>query len=365
MSLVHQYRPAKLSEVIGQKSVVTSLINATALNRLHSAYLFAGTRGTGKTSAARAFAKSLNCELGLAVEPCDKCHSCKSIKSGNSMNVFEIDCAINNGVDFARDLMSKSGFMPMGGRYKVYILDEAHNLTKQANESLLKTIEEPGAATIFLLLTTEPQKILKTVESRCQKFIFSQVGEFEINNHLNGIVNKENLTIGQDVVNAIARLSDGIVRDAITLLDQVSLNPEATAQDVYALMGKPDTMSLFDLAQAISSGNIIAIYTELKSMFKSGVDPLSSLNELANFFRNAIVCKQSPTSYNLMTCDTATFRLAGKWAQSITLDTLVDGLIFLRKAEIDFSSSKNPRLFLEATLLELMHILKVKPVSIL
>lgn len=357
MSLTAKYRPKTIAQLIGQQQVST-LTSAIAQSRLHPAYLFTGTRGVGKTSAARALARSLNCETGITLEPCGVCKSCKTLDSGNNTDVWEIDCATHNGVDFARDLTSKSQYAPFGS-YRIYILDEAHNLTKQANEALLKTIEEPSAKTIFILITTEPQKMLKTVESRCQRLAFNLVDEGELLNHLHAIAATEDLKLSPGVVEAIAHLSGGIVRDAVTLLDQISLNIGASVADVYTLMGKPDVVKIIEIVTAIASGDIVGMYRELKTITQSGVDPLACLGEIANFIRNGLICKQGGSAAaRLMTCDYATFKNAGGWARSYSVDSLVSVLVLLRRAEIDFSATKYPQRFLEGTLLEVMQVFK-------
>lgn len=358
MSLVHKYRPKRLSQVIGQTQVVKSLQGAIKQNRLHSAYLFAGSRGTGKTSVSRVLAKSLNCQKGITLEPCDECQSCKTIESGNSIDVFEVDAASNNGVDYARELIKGTSLSSMGGRHKIYIIDECHNLTKQASETLLKTVEEPGAKTIFIFCTTEPSKVLKTIESRCQTFKFNPVDEAIIAKHLNDIVTAEMLNVEFDLISAIAQLCDGVVRDAITILDQVSLNPDATVDDLYQLIGKVPSDHVVSVLDAVKSRHPINVYTALKYCYKSGVDPLQLLGEISNFVRNGLVYKQDSSAYKLMTCDTKTFRIAGSWATDIDVSKLVEMIIFLRQKEIDFSAAKIPKLFVEASLLEMMQFFK-------
>lgn len=354
MSLVHKYRPKNLDGVVGQSQIVKSLKGAIKQNRLHSAYLFAGSRGTGKTSIARVLAKSLNCEKGQSVTPCGECHSCKTIESGNSIDVFEVDAASNNGVDYARELIKGTSLSSMGGKYKVYIIDECHNLTKQASEALLKTVEEPGAKTIFVFCTTEPSKVLKTIESRCQVFKFKPVDEELIFTHLSNIAHLELLNVNPDILTAISQLTDGVVRDAVTILDQISLNSEATIDDLYDLIGKIPSDHVVNLLDAVASGKSINIYLSLKECFKSGLDPLQLLSEISNFARNALVAKQDSSAYKLMTCDSNTFKKAAIWSKSFDVSTLESLVVFLRNKEIDFSAAKIPKLFLESCLIEMM-----------
>ncbi|RUR77056.1 hypothetical protein PCC6912_40150 [Chlorogloeopsis fritschii PCC 6912] len=363
MSLTQKYRPKTLDDVVGQPKTVISLKTAIAKNKIHNAYLFAGSRGTGKTSVARVLAKSLNCANGQTVTPCGECHSCKAIESGNAIDVFEVDAASNNGVDYARDLIKGASLSSMGGRFKIYIIDECHNLTKQASETLLKTVEEPGSKTVFIFCTTEPQKVLKTIESRCQRFNFFQVSPDDIFHHLDRINTEEYLLVQDDVIRAIAQVSDGIVRDAVTLLDQISLNPDATVDDLYAVIGKPSVDATQDILSSVVRGDTLALFANIKSVAKSGVDPLVCLSEIANFVRNGLVGKKDAKAFQLMTCDTNTFCAATKWASKLDEQTLLDAIVLLRKAEIDFSASKRPMLFLESTLIELMMVFQ-KPILI-
>lgn len=358
MSLVHKYRPKTLDQIVGQSTVVKTLTGAIKQNRIHSAYLFAGGRGTGKTSTARVLAKSLNCEKGVTINPCGECHSCRSIESGNSIDVFEIDAAANNGVDFARELAKGTSLVSMGGRYKVYIIDECHNLTKQASEALLKTVEEPGSKTVFIFCTTEPSKVLKTIESRCQTCNFKPVDEELIFTHLSHIMHLELLSVNDDLITAISQLSEGCVRDAVTLLDQLSLIENPTIEDLYQMIGKVPLDSVIAVLEALKTSKSINMYAALKDAFKSGVDALQLLSEISNFLRNALVAKQDNKAFKLMTCDSKTFVNAGKWSKDFSIDTLENLVIFLRQKEIDFSAAKMPKLFLEASLLEVMHLLK-------
>lgn len=358
MSLVHKYRPKTLDQIVGQSTVVKTLTGAIKQNRIHSAYLFAGGRGTGKTSTARVLAKSLNCVNGISISPCGECHSCKAIESGNSIDVFEIDAAANNGVDFARELTKGTSLVSMGGRYKVYIIDECHNLTKQASEALLKTVEEPGSKTVFIFCTTEPGKVLKTIESRCQTCNFKPVDEELIFTHLTHIAHLELLNVNDDLITAISQLSEGCVRDSVTLLDQLSLIESPTIEDLYQMIGKVPLDSVVSVLEALKTGKSINMYATLKDAFKSGVDALQLLGEISNFVRNALVAKQDSKAFKLMTCDSKTFVNAGKWSKDFSIDKLEELVIFLRQKEIDFSAAKMPKLFLEASLLEVMHLLK-------
>ena len=359
MSLVQKYRPQTLLEVAGQRLTTTTLINSIKQDKLHSAYLFSGVRGTGKTSTARALAKSLNCETGVTVQPCGVCRTCKDIQAGVSFGIYEIDCATNNGVDHARELVSKvcmSGY----SRYKVYILDEAHNLTKQAFDALLKTLEEPGQKVIFVLVTTELNKVPKTIQSRCQTFSFTPLKNHELKLYCQQILEKEGVSIAPDLLNIIVSSSDGILRDTLTLLDKVILSEAKTENDIYELLGVVPAVDVIRLLNACVDSNYATIYKELKEIFKSGSDPLQLLGEISNFVRNAIASQSEPIDYTIMTCDSKTYQAARQWGRRELMSKLVDAQILLREAEIDFSAAKFPKQFLEATLLKLSQVFAQK-----
>lgn len=236
-----KYRPQAINELVGQNQVTVTLTNAIKYSRISHAYLFTGPRGTGKTSTARIFAKSLNCEHGPTASPCQNCTSCLEIKQGISPAVFEIDAASNNSVDDARLLIERAPLSACGGRFKLYIIDECHMLTKEAFNALLKTIEEPPANVIFILATTEEHKVPATIVSRCQKLIFRLIDEQAMGLHLNKVAQQENITVEPEAITAIARRANGGLRDALNLFDQVSLlgadGQTVSTEDVLLLAG--------------------------------------------------------------------------------------------------------------------------------
>ena len=352
LSLVNKYRPSTLTEVIGQRLTTNTLINSIKKQQLHSAYLFSGARGTGKTSTARALAKSLNCETGVTVTPCGVCKTCKDIQAGVSFGIYEIDCATNNGVDHARDLVSKVCYRGYC-RYKVYILDEAHNLTKQAFDALLKTLEEPGQKVVFILITTELIKVPKTIQSRCQTFNFTPLKDYELKAYCQQILESENVSLSPDLLNIMISSGDGILRDTLTLLDKVILSEAKTENDILELLGIVPSVNLISLLDACVSQKYTVIYKELKELFKAGNDPLKLLEEIGNFVRNSIASQATPVDYSIMTCDSKTYQAARAWGSKLTMTQLVKAQILLRESEIDFNSAKFPKQFLEATLLKL------------
>lgn len=257
-TLYRKYRPQAFKDVVGQKNIVKVLSNAVINNKIAHAYLFCGPRGTGKTSMAKIFAKIVNCQNLNGVEPCCKCVCCKQIESKNFLDIIEIDAASNNGVDEIREIKNKVNLAPNSGRYKVYIIDEVHMLSIGAFNALLKTLEEPPAHIIFILATTEPHKLPITVISRCQRFDFKKFLNEEIEEQLRKICTMENLNIPDEILKEIAVLSDGGMRDAIGLLDQLSLyqNEELTISDLYQLSGALSTANELEFLENYFNRNI-------------------------------------------------------------------------------------------------------------
>lgn len=360
MSLTAKYRPQKLSELVGHPQITKYFKNAIIRDSLHSAYLFAGFRGTGKTSLARVLAKSLNCETGITLNPCGECKTCKHIQKSDAFGVFEIDCATNNGVDYARqlaDTASVSGLFKQNYRYKLYILDEAHNLTKQAFDALLKTIEEPGTKVIFVLVTTELSKVPDTIKSRCQTFNFGQIDTNSVTNLINRILSEENITLDKHIVDSVVEAGDGILRDTLTLLDKVVLSEVTTVDEVYELLSKPSPSNIVKLLDAVCTQNYQELYKELKSLGKQS-DPNQLLRDIANFVRNAIASYHK-LDYKIMTCDAITFKAANSWGKKYPIHKLIDSQILLREAEA--ALPRSPYSHLEATLLKMSLVFLNKP----
>ena len=271
-TLYRKYRPQSFKDIVGQKNIVKILSNAVIHNKIAHAYLFCGPRGTGKTSMAKIFAKIVNCEKLNGVEPCNECNSCKQIDSKNFLDIIEIDAASNNGVDEIREIKNKANLAPNNGKYKVYIIDEVHMLSIGAFNALLKTLEEPPAHIIFILATTEPHKLPITVISRCQRFDFKKFLNSEIEENLEKICKLENLNIPSEVIKEIAILSDGGMRDAIGLLDQLSLyeDKNLSISDLYQLSGTLSVSNEVEFLKQYFNENITYCLDQLSSFENDG-----------------------------------------------------------------------------------------------
>ncbi|MFN8554154.1 MAG: DNA polymerase III subunit gamma/tau [Candidatus Obscuribacterales bacterium] len=285
-----KYRPQSLADLVGQKSVAQTLTNAIDHSRISHAYLFTGPRGTGKTSSARILAKSLNCEAGPTATPCLTCASCLEIKAGNSPSVFELDAASNNSVDDARSLIERAPLVAQGGRYKLYIIDECHMLTKEAFNALLKTIEEPPPMVVFILATTEEHKVPPTIISRCQRLMFKLVNQKELVAHLRHISTLEEINILDEALELIARRSGGGLRDALGLLDQASLlstkEKPVEVNDLLLLLGAVHEDILLQISTAVQNRDGQAVLAAANTLLMEGREPAILVLELAKHFLN-------------------------------------------------------------------------------
>lgn len=292
--LYRKYRPKNLQEIVGQEHIKKALTNAIDLNKISHAYLFTGPRGTGKTSIARILAKSLNCQQGPTVTPCEVCPSCVDIKNSTPMDVIEIDAASNRKVEDAQNILEKIQYVPVNGKYKIYIIDEVHMLTNHAFNALLKTLEEPPENVIFILATTEPQKVLETITSRCQRFDFRRITTDDIIKHLKHIAKLENIKIDDDALFTIAKNAAGGMRDSLALLDQVSVLDGAKticADDVNKLLGRLSFDMLNQLSDFIIQSNPQGAIELLSKIYNSGNEPAQILVNLLGYLKNLLVVK--------------------------------------------------------------------------
>jgi DNA polymerase III subunit gamma/tau len=355
--LHHKYRPQTFAQLVGQEAIAQTLTNALDQQRIAPAYLFTGARGTGKTSSARIFAKSLNCMAGNrpTAEPCGVCETCKSIAIGNALDVIEIDAASNTGVDNIRELIERAQFAPVQCRFKVYVVDECHMLSNAAFNSLLKTLEEPPDRVVFVLATTDPQRVLPTIISRCQRFDFRRIPLAALTAHLTYIAKTEEIAIAPDAVQLIGQISQGGLRDAESLLDQLSLMAgEVTIDKVWDLVGAVPERDLLALTQAIFGDGAEAAIDCTRRLMDRGREPLIVLQNLASFYRDLLIAKTAPDRSDLVAVTAPTWATMVEFAKTISGRALLVGQQHLRSAEVQLKNSTQPRLWLEITLMGLL-----------
>ena len=355
--LHHKYRPKSFAELVGQEAIATTLTNAIRTAKIAPAYLFTGPRGTGKTSSARILAKSLNClKSGKPTpEPCGVCDVCQGITKGYSLDVIEIDAASNTGVDNIRELIEKAQFAPVQCRYKAYVIDECHMLSTAAFNALLKTLEEPPRHVVFVLATTDPQRVLPTIISRCQRFDFRRIQLEAMVEHLSAIASKENIDVSPDAVTLIAQIAQGGLRDAESLLDQLALlSGEVTPDRVWDLVGTVSEQDLLVLLEAITQDNPEAVLDCTRKILDRGREPLTILQNLAAFYRDLLIAKTAPRRHDLIACTPQTCIALVELAQNLDMSTILAGQKHLREAEVQIKNTTQPRLWLEVTLLGLL-----------
>ena len=284
------YRPQTFDEVVGQQNIIKTLKNAIAEDKISHAYLFCGPRGTGKTSLARLFAKALNCQEGIGHQ-CNHCASCTAITNGEHPDVVEIDAASNSGVDNVRALIQQINYQPIMGRYKIYIIDEVHNMSNDAFNSLLKTLEEPPEYVVFILATTEPQKIIPTILSRVQRFDFSKISNADLIRNMKNILKKENTDYEDEALEIIAKLADGGVRDSLSLLDQVLsyCHNKITTADVYSLFGLLTLKDKMDYVKLIKARNLKDLLAKFNSDYSKGLDIAKLHSDLIKIYKDYLV----------------------------------------------------------------------------
>jgi DNA polymerase-3 subunit gamma/tau len=342
-SLYRRHRPGSFDEVVGQTHVVRTLRNAVEQGKVHHAYLFVGSRGTGKTSMAKILARSLNCERGgPTVTPCGECESCLTIAAGTSVDVIEMDAASNRSVDDVRDLRERVAYAPTGGRWKVYILDEAHMLTKEAWNAFLKTLEEPPPKTVFVLATTESHKVMATIADRCQRFDFQRPSLEQISEVLNRVAAAESIGIEEGAVAMIARSASGSFRDALGTLDQLVAfgGSQVELKDVLEMLGAADADLLFEAVDAVVAEDPKGVLLGVEKMARSGRDPSQFARDLLAHLRHLLITQTTgevPTSFVVTATDTARMQAqagAIKPANLVrTIDELADALTAVREGD--------------------------------
>ena len=350
-ALYRTYRPQTFEEVAGQKHIIKTLKNALATNKIAHAYLFCGPRGTGKTTMAKLFAKALNCEEGIGHQ-CNKCSNCKEIIEGSHPDVIEIDAASNNGVEQVRDLIDKVNYLPIKGRYKVYIIDEVHMMTTSAFNALLKTIEEPPAHVIFILATTEPHNILPTILSRCQRYDFSKVSDGDIEERIAVVLEKEGIEYDQEAVRAIISLADGGMRDALSILDQILAysGNKLSVEDVYSLFGLASEEEKVSFILDINNGDVSNALGKIKAFSEGGVDIKRLTEDLLEILKDVLIFKRTGDEKELTVVNE---KNANRLSGEISIRKLNEMIGALLRVQADYKTASNIKTMFEVTVLRL------------
>ena len=359
--LYRKYRPQKLDEIVGQEHIKKALANAINMDKIAHAYLFTGPRGTGKTSTARIFAKSLNCVNGPTVDPCGVCENCVDITNSVPMDVIEIDAASNRKVEDAQNILEKVMYAPVNSRYKIYIIDEVHMLSTTAFNALLKTLEEPPENVIFILATTEVHKVLDTIKSRCQRFDFRRITTDDIVKHLRMISDKEKINITDDALFTIAKNSAGGMRDSIALLDQLSVldgSEAITTDDINSLLGRISFDVLSELAEKIINSKQPDAIEVLEKIYNSGNEPVQILTNLLDYFKNLLIiknCREEIITELTQLNDTQIGRLKEqcKLVETHQLVFIIEKISNYTK---EVKTTNNPRLWLEVGIIDLANL---------
>jgi DNA polymerase III subunit gamma/tau len=357
--LHHKYRPQTFADLVGQEAISTTLTNALRLQKIAPAYLFTGPRGTGKTSSARILAKSLNCMASQVptAQPCGICEVCSSIALGAALDIIEIDAASNTGVDNIREIIERAQYAPVQCRYKVYTIDECHMLTTSAFNSLLKTLEEPPDRVVFILATTDPQRVLPTIISRCQRFDYRRIPVDAMVKHLTYIAGIEQISIDPASVKLIAQIAQGGLRDAESLLDRLSLlDGEITPDRVYDAIGSVPEQDLLDLLHSIAKADPESLLDRTRTILERGKEPLTVLQNLAGCYRDLLIAKTAPKRPDLVALTSETWTELVNIAKTWELNWILNGQKYLKDSEIQLKHTTQPQLWLEIAILGLLTV---------
>lgn len=358
MALYRKYRPSVFEDVKGQDPIVTTLKNQIKADRIGHAYLFCGTRGTGKTTAAKIFAKAVNCEHPVDGSPCGECDCCKAIAAGTSMNVIEIDAASNNGVENIRQIRDEVTYSPTQGRFKVYIIDEVHMLSTGAFNALLKTLEEPPEYVIFILATTEPHKIPVTVLSRCQRYDFRRISIDTIAGRLHELLQKEGIPAQESAVRYIARAADGSMRDALSLLDQCIafyLGQELTYDNVLNVLGAADTEVFSRLLRRIAVCDTAGAIELLDDLLLQGREPGQFVTDFIWYLRNLLLVKSADNMEEILDMSSENVALLKEEARMLDSEVLMRYIRIFSELSGQLRYAAQKRVLIEIALIKLCH----------
>jgi DNA polymerase III subunit gamma/tau len=351
--LARKYRSQTFDEVVGQDHVAKTLKRAIESGRIAHAFLFCGTRGTGKTSMARILAKALNCESSdkPTTQPCGKCESCRGIARGDDIDVIEIDAASNTGVDNVRDIIENSAYRPARSRFKVYIIDEVHMLSKAAFNALLKTLEEPPEHVKFILATTEAEKVLQTILSRCQRYDFRNIPTREIAGHLREITKREGIDAEEDALLLVAKAGAGSMRDSLSLLDRLlSIGEKKLTVDmIEQLLGLPKAQLMFDLAQAIGGGDVKETLRKSSEMITNGLSADSLVASLVDHLRNLLILRTCGAESELVEVPGVSLKDLSEQASRFDAVNLTQDITILEELRRHMRQSQSGRALLDAS----------------
>ena len=352
-ALYRKYRPRAFDDVVGQEHITETLKNQVRGDKLSHAYLFIGTRGTGKTTCAKILAKAVNCEHPVNGNPCNECPSCRGIDDGTIMDVVELDAASNNGVDNVRALRDEAIFTPAGAKKRVYIIDEVHMLSTAAFNALLKIMEEPPAHLMFILATTELKKVPATILSRCQKYSFKRIDSTVVANRLLYVAEQEHLHLERDAAELLGRLADGSMRDGLSLLDQVLGDGNITVESVLSctgLVGSLQTVQLLEYVAQGDAGNALALFGKL---WQDGKDPAMLLDELSDLLRDVLLFRAAPRTCGQLLSGNYDTQALGRFVDLLSPSTLLADLETVQNAQDKLRDSSNARMVVELCLIGL------------